>query len=165
MYKWKVVISVLVITLFAAWYAFRPEGLIIDHLVHEEFPSTRDGSVPQTLASGTFHRVVHPTEGVATIYSLGNGNRVLRLTNLKTTNGPNVHVYMVAADDAKDNASVRRAGFIDLGQIKGNVGDQNYTLGQNVDLTKYRAVSLWCQRFSLNFGAAPLTPEGAISRK
>jgi len=72
---------------------------------------------------------------------------------------------MVAADDAKDNASVRRAGFIDLGQIKGNVGDQNYTLGQNVDLSKYRAVSLWCQRFSLNFGAAPLTPEGAISRK
>jgi len=165
MYKWKVVISVLVIALFAAWYAFRPEGLIIDRRVHEEFPSTRDGSVPQTLASGTFHSVVHPTEGVATVYSLGNGNRVLRLTNLKTTNGPNVHVYMVAADDAKDNASVRRAGFIDLGQIKGNVGDQNYTLGQNVDLSKYRAVSLWCQRFSLNFGAAPLTPEGAISRK
>ena len=165
MHKWKFAVAVLAIALFAAWYAFRPEGLIIDRRVHEEFPSTQGGSVPQTLASGSFHSVVHPTEGVATIYSLGNGNRVLRLTNLKTTNGPNVHVYMVAADDAKDNASVRRGGFIDLGQIKGNVGDQNYTLGQNVDLTKYRAVSLWCQRFSLNFGAAPLTPEGAISRK
>ena len=165
MYKWKFAVAVLVIALFAAWYAFRPEGLIIDHRVHEEFPSTRDGSVPQTLASGTFYSVVHPTEGVATVYGLGNGNRVLRLTNLKTTNGPNVHVYMVAADDAKDNASVRRAGFIDLGHIKGNVGDQNYTLGQNVDLSKYRVVSLWCQRFSLNFGAAPLTLEDAMSRK
>ena len=165
MYKWKVAVAVLVIALFAAWYAFRPEGLIIDRRVHEEFPSTRDGSVPQTLASGAFHSVVHPTEGMATVYGLGNGNRVLRLTNLKTTNGPNVHVYMVAADDAKDNASVRRAGFIDLGHIKGNVGDQNYTLGQNVDLAKYRAVSLWCQRFSLNFGAAPLTLEDAMSRK
>jgi len=164
MYKWKVAVAVFVIALFAAWYAF-PEGLIIDHRVHEEFPSTRDGSVPHTLASGTFHSVVHPTEGVATVYGLGNGTRVLRLTNLKTTNGPNVHVYMVAADDAKDNASVRRAGFIDLGRIKGNVGDQNYILSQNVDLSKYRAVSLWCQRFSLNFGAAPLTPEGAMSRK
>ena len=165
MHKWKFVVAVLAIALFAAWYAFRPEGLIIDRPVHEEFSSAQGGSVPQTLASGTFHSVVHPTEGVATVYGLGNGNRVLRLTNLKTTNGPNVHVYMVAADDAKDNASVRRAGFIDLGQIKGNIGDQNYALGQNVDLSKYRAVSLWCKCFSLNFGAAPLTPEGAMSHK
>ena len=165
MHKWRFAVAVLVIAMFAAWYAFRPEGLIIDHHVNENFPSAQGGSLPQTLASGTFHRVVHPTEGMATVYDLGNGSRVLRLTNFKTTNGPNVHVYMVAADDTKDNASVRRAGFIDLGHIKGNVGDQNYTLGPNVDLSKYRAVALWCKRFSLNFGAAPLTPEGAMSRK
>ena len=164
-HKWKFAVAVLAIALFAAWYAFRPEGLIIDRRVHEEFPLTRDGSVAETLASGTFHSVVHPTEGMATVYHLGNGDRVLRLTNLKTTNGPNVHVYMVAADDAKDNASVRHPGFIDLGQIKGNVGDQNYALGRNVDLSKYRAVSLWCKRFSLDFGAAPLTPEGVMSHK
>jgi hypothetical protein len=71
---------------------------------------------------------------------------------------------MVAADDAKDNASVRRAGFIDLGPIKGNVGDQNYTFGPEVDLSKYRAVSVWCKRFSLNFGTAPLAAEHPTSR-
>ena len=47
-------------------------------------------------------------------------------------------------------------GFIDLGVIKGNVGDQNYALGGDLDLTKYRAVSIWCKRFSVNFGAAAL---------
>jgi len=65
---------------------------------------------------------------------------------------------MVAADDAKDAVSVQRAGFIDLGVIKGNIGDQNYTLSGDVDLAKYRAVSIWCKRFSVNFGAAALRP-------
>lgn len=65
--------------------------------------------------------------------------------------------YLVAADDAKDSKSVSSADIIDLGPIKGNIGDQNYTLGPDVDLSKYRTVSVWCKRFSLNFGAAPLT--------
>jgi Electron transfer DM13 len=59
-------------------------------------------------------------------------------------------------NDAPDNASVQRAGFIDLGTIKGNIGDQNYTLPRDVDLSKYEAVSVWCERFRVNFGAAPL---------
>ena len=63
---------------------------------------------------------------------------------------------MVAADDAKDVATVENAGFVDLGVIKGNVGDQNYALGSDLDLAKYRSVSIWCKRFSVNFGAAPL---------
>jgi Electron transfer DM13 len=75
------------------------------------------------------------------------------------------NVYMVAADDAKDNASVERAGFIDLGSIKGNIGDQNYALGPDVELSKYRAVSVWCKRFSVNFGAAPLVENQAVSQK
>jgi hypothetical protein len=68
---------------------------------------------------------------------------------------------MIAADDAKDSATVEKAGFVDLGVIKGNIGDQNYTLGSDLDLTKYRAVSIWCKRFSVNFGAAALRPTEA----
>jgi hypothetical protein len=92
---------------------------------------------------------------------MADGSHVLRFTNFKTSNGPDVHVYMVAADDAKDNATVEQAGFVDLGSIKGNIGDQNYDLGADVDLAKYRAVSVWCKRFSVNFGAAPLKAEQA----
>lgn len=44
--------------------------------------------------------------------------------NFTTVNGPNVHVYFVDANDAKDNESVRRGNIIDLGPIKGNIGDQ-----------------------------------------
>jgi Electron transfer DM13 len=74
---------------------------------------------------------------------MGDGSRVLRFTSFSTSNGPDVHVYMVASDDVKDVATVQRAGSIDLGVIKGNVGDQNYTLGPDVDLSKYRAVSVF----------------------
>ena len=126
MHKWKIALAVLVIALFAAWYAFRPERLAANHRVNEDFPAAQDGSSPQSIESGSFYGIVHPTTGTATIYRVGNGDRILRFTNFKTSNGPDVHVYLVAADDAKDRATVERAGFIDLGTIKGNIGDQNY---------------------------------------
>jgi len=161
---WKIVVPVLLIAVFVAWYAFRPERLFVNKYVDEKLPSANSASALQTLESGTFHSVLHPTQGTATVYRIADGSRVIRFTNFKTSNGPDVHVYMVAAEDATDNASVPRAGFIDLGSIKGNVGDQNYTLGSDVDLSKYRTVSVWCKRFSVNFGAAPLTHVEGMSR-
>ncbi len=164
MRKWKIVVPIAVIALLVAWYAFRPERLVVNRQVDEAMPVTQAASPARALESGSFYGVMHPTEGTATIYRMGDGARVLRFTNFKTSNGPDVHIYMVAADDAKDSASVLRAGFIDLGTIKGNIGDQNYTLGPDVDLSKYRAVSVWCKRFSVNFGAVPLMPDQAVSQ-
>jgi hypothetical protein len=152
--KWRVVISVIIIALVVGWYWFRPERLVTNRRVDEGFTD----SSAQILESGTFHSGTHPTEGTATIYRIENGSRVLRLTNFKTSNGPDVHIYIVAAEDARDDASVQQATFVDLGLIKGNVGDQNYMLASDLDLAKYRTVSVWCKRFSKNFGAAPLMP-------
>lgn len=160
----RIGIFVLVIMLFVAWYEFRPERLVLDRRVHEELP-TKGSSFPQPVASGAFHSVAHPTNGTATIYRVGDGSRILRFTNFKTANGPDVHVYMVAANDAKNSRGVQRAGFIDLGQIKGNIGDQNYHFGADVDLSKYRAVSVWCKRFGINFGAAALNADHNMSRE
>lgn len=154
----KIAILVVVVAAIVAWYEFRPEGLFIDRRVSESMPAAQSTVSPQTLESGRFYSILHPTEGTATIYQMGDGTRVLRLTSFRTTNGPDVHVYMVAADDAKDVATVQQAGFVDLGSLKGNVGDQNYTLSSELDLGKYRSVSIWCKRFSVNFGAAPLRP-------
>ncbi len=124
-------------------------------------PAKIDCSSSQPLVSGQFYSILHPTAGTATIYRMGDGTRVLRFTNFTTSNGPDVHVYMVASDDAKDVATVQQAGFINLGVIKGNIGDQNYALDGDLDLAKYRAVSIWCKRFSVNFGAAALRPTQA----
>jgi len=157
MKKWtKLLIPVAVVAALVAWYAFRPERLVVNRLVNEALPTAPGGPSAQPLESGQFYSILHPTKGTATIFQMGDGSHVLRLTSFSTSNGPDVHVYMVAADDAKDVATVQQAGFIDLGVLKGNIGDQNYTLGSDLDLAKYRAVSIWCKRFSVNFGAAAL---------
>jgi hypothetical protein len=163
MHKWKIAVVAIGVVLFVAWCALRPERLFMNQRVHEAMPAATV-SPSQAIESGTFYGIAHPTEGIATIYRMQDGARMLRFTNFRTSNGPNVHVYLVAADDAKDNETVQRAGFIDLGPIKGNIGDQNYALASDVDLSKYRAVSIWCQRFSVNFGAASLTTDHRISQ-
>ena len=165
MKRWRFVIPIAAIVALLAWYAFRPQRLVVNHRIDEAMPAAQGSSSPQPLVSGQFYSILHPTDGTATIYRMGDGSRVLRLTNFRTSNGPDVHVYMVASDDAKDVATVQQAGFIDLGVIKGNVGDQNYELDPGVDLSKYRAVSIWCKRFSVNFGAARLTTDQAVSEK
>jgi hypothetical protein len=45
---------------------------------------------------------------------------------------------------------------VELGSLKGNEGDQNYDLPAGTDLAKFRTVSIYCERFNANFGAAPL---------
>ena len=125
------------------WYAFRPERLFIDNTVNESLAA----AMPTTLARGTFHSNAHETTGDATILALPDGRRLLRLTSFSTSNGPDVRVYLVAGTDAD---------FVELGPMKGNKGDQNYEIPASVDLARYRTVTIWCKRFSVNFGSAPL---------
>ena len=148
------VVVILAIFAAGAWYAFRPERIFINQKVNEQFPTASAAS--NKLATGQFHSGAHETKGTATVFQLADGKKTLRLTDFATSNGPDVHVYLVASGDAKDNDSVTKAGFIDIGTLKGNIGDQNYDLPGGVDLAKYRAVTIWCKRFSVNFGTAPL---------
>lgn len=110
------------------------------------------------LSTGTFHGKVHNTSGRATIYEESNGQRILRLTNFKTSNGPDVHVVLIALKDAGDDANFLKSSteYVELGKLKGNEGDQNYEIPAGIDLDKYHAVSIYCERFNANFGTAPL---------
>ena len=161
MSKRIVVVLPIVIVAIAGWYAFRPERLFINQKVNEQFPTA--AAANNKLASGQFHSGAHETKGTATVFQLADGKKTLRLTDFATSNGPDVHVYLVAADDAKDDDAVTKAGFIDVGTLKGNIGDQNYDLPASTDLTKYRAVTIWCKRFSVNFGTAPLMADSMQS--
>ncbi|HJU62020.1 MAG TPA: DM13 domain-containing protein [Candidatus Binatia bacterium] len=163
MSKRNLMIGLGVIALAIAWYAFRPELLFINKTVNEQLPTVQSvsmamssGTEPRVLGKGDFRGLAHETKGVATVHQLADGKRILRITNFETSNGPDVHVYLVAAEMANDNATVTQAGFIDLGSLKGNKGDQNYEVPANADLNKYKSVSIWCARFGVNFGAATL---------
>lgn len=157
MSKRKLIIAIAVVILGVGWYLFRPELLFINRKVNEQFPTAQAASgQPAALVAGQFHSVAHETKGTATIYQLPDGKKTLRLTNFETSNGPDVNVYLVAASDASDSETVTRAGFLPLGSLKGNIGDQNYELPADLDLTKYKSVTIWCRRFGVNFGTAPL---------
>jgi Electron transfer DM13 len=119
---------------------------------------TKSDNAAKTLATGTFHGKVHKTSGRATVYQEENGKLVLRLTNFKTSNGPDVHVILIAAKDATDDANFLKNNTprIELGNLKGNEGEQNYEIPAGTDLAKFQTVSIYCERFNANFGAAPL---------
>lgn len=112
----------------------------------------------KTLETGTFHGKVHQTSGRATIYQDADGKLILRLTNFKTSNGPDVHVILVALKDADDDANFLKSDTkrVELGKLKGNEGDQNYSIPGGTDLDKFQTVSIYCERFNANFGAAPM---------
>ena len=160
--KFKFTLVALLIAGVAGWYAFRPERLFINQTVNEQFP-TAAAATTSKLATGQFRSLAHETKGTVTLFQTPDGKKTLRLTDFATSNGPDVHVYLVAAADAKDDATVTKAGFIDIGSLKGNIGDQNYDLPADTDLSKYRAVTIWCKRFSVNFGTAPLMDDSMQS--
>ncbi|MGQ0794531.1 MAG: DM13 domain-containing protein [Deltaproteobacteria bacterium] len=169
--KKKSLIAIGVIVIAVGWFLFRPERIFISQTVSESFPensSSENSNEPKLLTNGRFHSVAHETSGEAGIYKLADGRRVLRLTNFATSNEPDVRVFLVATADALDNDTVTNAGFVELGSLKGNVGDQNYDVPSSVDLATYRAVTVWCSRSNVNFGTAPLSPSnrvvGAASR-
>jgi hypothetical protein len=95
---------------------------------------------------------IHNTEGLVKVIPLGNGNgtSVLRLENFKATNGPDLYVYLATDKSASD--------IVNLGRIKGNIGNQNYPIPAGTDLSKYNAVLIWCRAFSVLFGSAQLVP-------
>lgn len=120
--------------------------------------SIKHDNKAKTLETGTFHGKVHKTSGRATIYQQEDGKLVLRLTNFNTSNGPDVHVILIAAKDADDDANFLKSSIerVELGNLKGNEGDQNYDIPNGSDLSKFQTVSIYCERFNANFGAAPL---------
>ena len=157
----SVIYGFVVLAVIALWAAFRPERLFVNAKVNEAMPAGLAKVSETALASGSFHSVAHASKGTASVYRLADGKRILRFTNFETSNGPDVRVYLVAANDASDNETVKKAGFLELGSLKGNIGDQNYNVPTDADLAKYRAVTIWCKRFSVNFGTAPLSSSAA----
>jgi Electron transfer DM13 len=102
--------------------------------------------------TGTFIGIgdgFHKVEGLAKVIRLGGGAEILRLEDFKATNGPDLYVYL--SEDKSDS------DFVNVGRLKGNVGNQNYEIPEGTDLSKYNTVLIWCRAFSFLFGSAQLS--------
>ncbi len=117
-------------------------------------PPTTAPAAPEivTEAAGDFSGSGrYSTGGQAVVLGNGTGQRFLRFENFETSNGPDLNVYLVnsSTGDVSD--------FVDLGDLKGNIGEQNYEIPADVDLSVYDTVWVWCVRFGTGFGSAQLT--------
>ncbi|MDQ5842482.1 MAG: DM13 domain-containing protein [Thermoproteota archaeon] len=88
---------------------------------------------------------------MAKVIPLNDGSMILRLENLKATNGPDLYVYLSTDDSASD--------FMNLGRLKGNIGNQNYEIPEGIDFSKYDTVLIWCRASNVLFGSAELRPQ------
>lgn len=154
--KWILAVSGLPI-LVGAWWAFRPEKLWINQKVSEPAPFAASTD-PQPLYTGRLEGKAHQTSGRGTIYKTSDGRQYLRLTDFSTSNGPDVHVILARSDDENLTQEIVKGQLdsVELGSRKGNQGDQNYDLPASVDLQKYNAAVIYCERFHAVFGVARL---------
>ena len=146
---------------------FEPQKLIQEKTVKEAAPITSispSASSSQrtsgTVASGKFRSLEHETTGGAKLIRLADGSHVLRFEGLDTSNGPDLRVYL---SELPSTLGWHDYGerYLELGELKGNRGDQNYRIPNGTDISKFRSAVIWCVRFKVGFAVAPLSPAAA----
>ncbi|MEU7599591.1 DM13 domain-containing protein [Streptomyces sp. NPDC040724] len=152
-------------------YWFEPWKLWVEETVDEALPSVSAApnasasanppAAPRTVAQGTLISHEHATTGTVKLLRLADGSHVLRVEDLDTSNGPDLRVWLTDAPVVEGVAGWRvfdDGKHVSLGALKGNKGDQNYTVPAEVNLADYSSLAIWCDRFDVSFGAAALKP-------
>lgn len=118
-------------------------------------PMKMDSTV-EKVKSGSFRDAdsFHKGSGTATIYRAADGKGVLRLEDFRVTNGPDLRVLLVPASNPMGRDDVE--GYIELGKLKGNMGNQNYFLPDGEDGSGYGSVVIYCRPFHVVFSVATL---------
>jgi hypothetical protein len=145
------------------WLAAFADGVILtgSTAFHTSAPvaATAQGGEAVLVARGQFGGAidpVHHADGTASVYRLGDGSRVLRLENFRSTNGPNLYMYLSGTASPRNSAELSAAGEFEVARLKGNIGNQNYTLPAGLDLSKFKSAVIYCRQFHVVFGSAPL---------
>ena len=134
------------------------EKMMKDDTMMEEEKMMKDDTmmeeeIPMSYA-GTFVGVgdgIHDAQGDAFTIPLEDNSTILRLENFKSTNGPDLYVYLSTDDNASD--------FVNLGTLKASSGNQNYEIPDDTDLSKYNKVLIWCKAFGVLFGSAEISTQ------
>lgn len=174
MWKW-IVAGVVVAMLAAGAWLFEPWRLVTSSTVDEAAPTSGSspgpGSTPdqtaaagdgepaaadRELARGGLETAEHDTTGEAVVLSLSDGRRFLRLEDLATSDGPDLHVWLTDQPSGGDWGSYDDGRYVRLGELKATHGNQNYEIPAGADLDGLTSAVIWCDRFNVAFGTAPL---------
>ncbi|EXG80231.1 DM13 domain-containing protein [Cryptosporangium arvum] len=146
---------------------FEPWRIFTSTTVEETIPSAPAGTAAPAgqstettvLARGTLITHEHETTGTVAILRLPDGKRILRFEDLSTSDGPDLRVWLSNAKVVEGTAGwtvFDDDKYLELGELKGNKGSQNYSIPADADLETLTSVSIWCARFHVSFGAAEL---------
>jgi len=182
----RFVVGLVVIALAVAAALFEPWRIFTDSTVDEAAPTSATASDPATLdapvesdepadepageptetqtpdtqdrvlAEGDFEDAEHGTEGVARILELADGRRFVRLEGLATSDGPDLHVWITDQPSGGEWGSYDDGRYVRLGELKANNGNQNYEIPAKAELGGLVSVVIWCDRFNVAFGTAPV---------
>ena len=119
-------------------------------------PATTRPAADRVIATGEFVDAEHDTSGTARILELADGRRFVRLESLASSDGPDLHVWLSDARSGGDWGSYDDGDHVRLGDLKATHGNQNYRIPDDVDLSGMRSVVIWCDRFNVAFGTAPI---------
>ena len=119
---------------------------------------THDGATAMVVKTGSFRDAdsFHKGSGQATIYRLADGEHVLRVEDLRVTNGPDLRVLLSGHPDPMSQGDFDSEEYVELDKLKGNIGNQNYPIPE-MDLSQYRSVVIYCKPFHVIFSVAPLS--------
>lgn len=125
-----------------------------DAMVSETMPAES----PVVVAQGQFvdADAIHKGSGRATLYRLQDGSHAIRFEEFRTTNGPALVVYLARHPNPQSASDVTDGGFVDLGKLKGNVGNQNYLIPAGTPVDTINSVVIWCELFDVLFSPAVL---------
>ncbi|MFT7616378.1 MAG: hypothetical protein ACI8Y7_001209 [Candidatus Woesearchaeota archaeon] len=141
----SITIIIILIAIVGIWLA---APLFYDKTVHEDMPVTLSQSTGAQVTTAQFTDADASHKAAGTVLLIDGEQRLLRFEKFKATNGPDLRVYLASDEQATE--------FIDLGKLKGNIGDQNYEIPADTDLEKYQYVLIWCRAFSVLFGSAQI---------
>jgi electron transfer DM13 len=121
-------------------------------------PSSAPSSEPrdEVLSEGAFEDAEHGTSGRASILALADGRRFVRLEGLATSDGPDLHVWLSDQPSGGDWGSYDDGRYVRLGELKATHGNQNYEVPPEAELDGLTSVVIWCDRFNVAFGTAPI---------
>lgn len=104
----------------------------------------------QVIRTGEFAAIdsVRSAMGNLTIYENPDGTRLLHFDeNFRSARAPEIHLILTRNPDPLDDRGVG-IDYIDMGVLRGNVGQQNYTIPQSVDFNRYPVLVLYAPQYN-----------------
>jgi hypothetical protein len=116
-----------------------------------------DHEGPDSIVKGRFNRVdeIHVGQGTASVYDADDGYTI-EFKNFRVTEGPDLHVWLVAHPNPSEEEHVLENEYIALGALQSRTGPQSYAVPAGTDFAEYESVIIWCEELSVLFSTASL---------